>query len=45
MGCLQRHLWSRHEEEGALGEDASCRRVYLRSGGAGSGEVHDARVP
>lgn len=45
MGCLQRHLWSRHEEEGALGEDASCWWLYLRSRGVGGGEVHDARMP
>lgn len=44
MGRLQCHLWSWHEEEGAHGEDASCRRLHLWGRGAGSGEVHDARM-
>lgn len=45
MGCLQCHLRSWHEEEGAHGEDAPCGRLHLWGRGAGSGEVHDARMP
>lgn len=45
MGRLQCHLRSWHEEERALGEDASYRWLHLRGRGARSGEVHDARMP
>lgn len=44
MGCLQRYLWSWHEEERAHGEDASCRWFHLWCRGSRGWEVHDARM-